>query len=84
MRQQKKLTIGHWSENPFMGPLINAAAVEKYVRFQEIASREGAERLMRGKALDVSRKGLLCHTVDLHRRSLSRGIGLSKVRDIRA
>ncbi|MDZ4081732.1 MAG: aldehyde dehydrogenase family protein, partial [Bdellovibrionales bacterium] len=53
----KKLTIGHWSENPFMGPLINAAAVEKYVRFQEIASREGAERLMRGKALDVSHKG---------------------------
>jgi succinylglutamic semialdehyde dehydrogenase len=53
----KKLTIGHWKDNPFMGPLINAAAVEKYVRFQEIASREGAERLMRGKALDTSRKG---------------------------
>lgn len=53
----KKLTIGHWKENPFMGPLINAAAVEKYVRFQEIASREGAERLMRGKALDISHKG---------------------------
>lgn len=53
----KKLTIGHWKENPFMGPLINAAAVEKYVRFQEIASREGAERLMRGKALDTSHKG---------------------------
>ncbi len=54
----KKLTIGHWNENPFMGPLINAAAVEKYVRFQEIASREGAERLMRGKVLDnTSHKG---------------------------
>ncbi|MDX9730162.1 MAG: succinylglutamate-semialdehyde dehydrogenase [Bdellovibrionales bacterium] len=53
----KKLTIGHWKENPFMGPLINATAVEKYVRFQEIASREGAERLMRGKALDLDHKG---------------------------
>lgn len=53
----KKLTIGHWKENPFMGPLINAAAVEKYLRFQEIASREGTERLMRGKALDVGYKG---------------------------
>lgn len=54
----KKLTIGHWKENPFMGPLINAAAVEKYVRFQEIASREGADRLMRGKVLDsTSHKG---------------------------
>ncbi len=37
-----------------MGPLINADAVEKYLRFQEIAQREGAERLMRGKALDVA------------------------------
>lgn len=53
----KKLTIGHWSENPFMGPLINEGAVEKYIRFQEIARREGAESLMRGKALDVKHKG---------------------------
>ncbi len=49
----KKLSIGHWKDNPFMGPLINADAVEKYLRFQEIAQREGAERLMRGKALDI-------------------------------
>lgn len=53
----KKLTIGHWSENPFMGPLINAAAVEKYIRFQEIANREGCENMMRGKALDLKHKG---------------------------
>ena len=49
----KKLSIGYWKENPFMGPLINSDAVEKYLRFQEIAQREGAERLMRGKAFDV-------------------------------
>ncbi len=53
----KKLTIGYWKDNPFMGPLINADAVEKYFRFQEIAQREGCERLMRGKALDLDRKG---------------------------
>lgn len=53
----KKLTIGHWSENTFMGPLINEAAVEKYVRFQEIAKRENAESLMRGKALELKHKG---------------------------
>lgn len=53
----KKLTIGHWSENVFMGPLINSAAVEKYLRFQEIAKREGAESLMRGKVLDLKHKG---------------------------
>jgi succinylglutamic semialdehyde dehydrogenase len=53
----KKLTIGHWTENVFMGPLINAAAVEKYIRFQEIANRENCESLMRGKALDSKTKG---------------------------
>lgn len=53
----KKLSIGYWSENPFMGPLINAGAVEKYVRFQEIANRENCESLMRGKSLDLKHKG---------------------------
>jgi succinylglutamic semialdehyde dehydrogenase len=53
----KRLTIGHWSENNFMGPLINAGAVEKYVRFQEIANRENCESLMRGKSLDLKHKG---------------------------
>lgn len=53
----KRLSIGHWSENTFMGTLINAGAVEKYIRFQEIANREGAESLMRGKSLDLKHKG---------------------------
>lgn len=53
----KKIKIGHWSENAFMGPLIDANSRDKYFRFQEIASREGAECLMRGKALDCSREG---------------------------
>ena len=53
----KKLSIGHYSENPFMGPLINGAAVEKYLRFQEIANRENCESLMRGKTLDLKHKG---------------------------
>ncbi|MFN7729020.1 MAG: succinylglutamate-semialdehyde dehydrogenase [Bdellovibrio sp.] len=48
----KKLSIGHWSENPFMGPLINEPAVEKYLRFQEIAKRENCENMMRGKVLE--------------------------------
>lgn len=53
----KKLTIGHWSDDPFMGPLINASAVEKYIRFQEMANRENAENIMRGKVLDLKTKG---------------------------
>jgi succinylglutamic semialdehyde dehydrogenase len=53
----KKLTIGHWSKNPFMGPLINGPAVEKYIRFQEMANRENCESLMRGKSLELEHKG---------------------------
>ncbi len=53
----KKLTIGHWSKNAFMGPLINGAAVDKYIRFQEMANRENSESLMRGKALELDYKG---------------------------
>lgn len=53
----KRLTIGHWKQNVFMGPLISSDAVEKYLRFQEIAKREGAEPVMRGKALELEWKG---------------------------
>ncbi len=53
----KRLTIGHWSENPFMGPLINQGAVDKYLRFQEIAARENCENMMRGKVMDLKHKG---------------------------
>ncbi|MCB0357069.1 MAG: succinylglutamate-semialdehyde dehydrogenase, partial [Bdellovibrionales bacterium] len=53
----KKLTIGHWTQNPFMGPLISKDSVEKYLRFQEIAKREGAECMMRGKNLDLEFEG---------------------------
>lgn len=53
----KKLSIGHWKDNPFMGPLVSAQAVEKYLRFQEIAKRENCESLMRGKVLDLKHKG---------------------------
>ena len=36
----KKISIGHWgATNVFMGPLISQNAVEKYLRFQEIAKR---------------------------------------------
>lgn len=53
----KKIQVGHWSEKPFMGPLIDSQSVEKYLRFQEIAKREGAESLMRGKTLRLDKEG---------------------------
>lgn len=53
----KKLKIGHWRDDVFMGPLISSDSVEKFIRYQEIAKREGAESLMRGKALDLDHPG---------------------------
>lgn len=53
----KKIVVDHWSKSPFMGPLISADALEKYIRFQEIAKREGAESIMRGKALNLEKDG---------------------------
>lgn len=48
-----KLKVGHWSQEPFMGPLIDASSKEKFLRFQEIAKREGGQCLLEGKALQV-------------------------------
>lgn len=53
----KRLKIGHWRDEVFMGPLISAGSVESYLRYQEIAKREGAESLMRGKALSLEHDG---------------------------
>jgi succinylglutamic semialdehyde dehydrogenase len=53
----KRLKIGHWRDEAFMGPLIDQPSVEKFIRYQEIAKREGAESLMRGKALDLDYPG---------------------------
>lgn len=53
----KKLEIGHWQDNPFMGPLVTAKSLDTYLRFQEIAVREGCEKVMRGKQLELSKKG---------------------------
>lgn len=48
----KKLKIGHWNSNSFMGPLISGKSVDGYLRFQEIALREGAKKIMRGKIIE--------------------------------
>jgi succinylglutamic semialdehyde dehydrogenase len=53
----KKISINYAFENPFMGPLINSAALDKYLRFQGIAKREGNEAIMRGKVLELERDG---------------------------
>lgn len=56
-KRSKAFSIGHPMENPFMGPLIEAGSVDRYMKFLGIASREGAEVVMRGKLLELEKKG---------------------------
>jgi succinylglutamic semialdehyde dehydrogenase len=53
----KKFKIGHPLDEVFMGPLIDAQSVDRYLKFQGIAKREGAEEIMRGKALETTHRG---------------------------
>ncbi|MDC0980108.1 aldehyde dehydrogenase family protein [Bdellovibrionales bacterium] len=53
----KQIEIGHWRDPVFMGPLISENIVKNYIRYQEIASREGARCVMRGKSLELSPSG---------------------------
>lgn len=55
--KSKKFKIDHPLNNPFMGPLIDGKSVEKYLRFNGIALREGCESIMRGKQLELPFKG---------------------------
>ena len=45
------LKIGHWKEDPFMGPLISEEAVCRYLEFHKIAEDEGGAMLDEGRAL---------------------------------
>jgi succinylglutamic semialdehyde dehydrogenase len=53
----KAFTIGHPLDNPFMGPLVEVGSMDRYMKYMGIASREGCEVLMRGKALDLPYEG---------------------------
>jgi len=53
----KEFKIGAPSSEPFTGPLIDNAMVDRYLKFSGISEREGAQLLMRGKPLSLSEKG---------------------------
>jgi succinylglutamic semialdehyde dehydrogenase len=56
----KKIIIDHpidFKEKPFMGPVIDDKALNNYLLFMGMAKREGAEEIMRGKALTKNFKG---------------------------
>jgi succinylglutamic semialdehyde dehydrogenase len=53
----KNFKIGSPFDAPFMGPLIDQSSVDRYTKFLGIAAREGGEIVMRGKVLELSKKG---------------------------
>ncbi len=56
----KKITIDHpveFIKEPFMGPLVDQAAVDSYLLFMGMAKREGIQEIMRGKLIEKSKKG---------------------------
>lgn len=53
----KAFKIGHPLDNPFMGPIIDSASVDRALKFLGIAEREGCEVVMRGKQLDLEYQG---------------------------
>lgn len=53
----KQFKIGRPESGAFMGPLIDGAMLDRYLKFIGISEREGAEIIMRGKPLPGAGKG---------------------------
>lgn len=56
----KKIIIDHpveFQREPFMGPLVDQAAVDSYLLFMGMAKRESIQEIMRGKQIDRPKKG---------------------------
>lgn len=51
------LSVGHWSENNFMGSLIDEDAYLRFFRYQDIARREGAEPILLGEKVETKYEG---------------------------
>ena len=47
----KKISIGQWKDNPFMGPLIDEESVKRFFHYQESVQKEGGKCLLEGKKL---------------------------------
>ena len=56
----KKIVIDHpidFTEEPFMGPLIDQQALDCYLLYMGMAKREGLEEIMRGKQISKKHSG---------------------------
>lgn len=64
IKEMEKLVIGspfdHLTNDkpkPILGPLIDSGSVDRFIRFQGIARRDGAETLIEGERIKISPEG---------------------------
>ena len=53
----QKITVGHFREKCFYGALIDEDSEKRYLKFQDIAEREGAQTLLKGEKIETSFEG---------------------------
>jgi succinylglutamic semialdehyde dehydrogenase len=53
----RSLKVGHYSEEVFMGPLIDESSVERYLKVVGTAEKEGAAPLIRGSRIKYRYRG---------------------------
>ena len=51
VREAQKITAAHWSQNPWMGSLIDKSALQTFFKFQKQIQKEGGQLLLEGKQL---------------------------------
>lgn len=51
VREASQIKVDHWSKEPFMGPLIDSSAVERFFDLQKKIVDQGGEILLKGERL---------------------------------
>ena len=51
IQSAKKIKTDHWSQNPFMGPLIDSSSVDRFFSFQKNIKKQTGKLLLEGKRL---------------------------------
>lgn len=57
LEKTKKIQVGHWKSNVFMGPLIDKASYENYFATLSEAKKLGATPFLEAKPIDLKTKG---------------------------
>ena len=57
VKRARKLSVGHWSQNPFMGPLISEGARDRYLGLLKKALDENCDILLEGNVLEREPSG---------------------------